>query len=279
MAIIPQKYIDAATLIGDGTNWYATGFFVGVDEGLDSQGNSHYTTYLVTNKHVVQGQKAICVQYNVNNGTLKQQIQLEANGNRLYSEHSVPGVDIVAIGIDFLPAIQNGAFFNIFVLDKDTLSLADMRKTGVCEGSFAYSIGFPIGISGALASNALKAPVCRMGCISKIEHLYHQTADHAYLIDCSVYPGNSGGPIINRPEFITLANTPVNHGSKLIGIVSGYLPYEDMLISRQTGKNMMITDENSGLATVFSVDRIKEAILLERERQTGLGPNQAMKLP
>lgn len=279
MGIIPEKYIEATTAIGDGENWFATGFFVGYNEGVDSKGNVRYSIYLVTNKHVVKEFDFIYVQYNVNSGTTMQKIDLINNGNKLYSEHSINDIDIVAVSINFLPAIQSGAVLSYYIIDDDTLSLQNMKNTGVCEGSFIYSIGFPVGISSELASNAVKAPVCRMGCISKIEHLYHNKLDYVYLIDCSVYPGNSGGPIINRSEFISIGNTPVNNDSKLIGIVSGYLPYEDVLISRQTGKNMMITKENSGLAVVFPVDRIKEVVLLERQRKTGLRPSQKMQLP
>ena len=86
------------------------------------------------------------------------------------------------------------------------------------------------------------------------------------LIDAQTFPGNSGGPIISRPEPLSIMGTPSNNSSNLIGILSAYLPYKDVLISQQTGEVQMVQTENSGLTVVHPVDRIKEVVEMEWQR-------------
>ena len=56
---------------------------------------------------------------------------------------------------------------------------------------------------------------------------------------------------------------------KLIGMVSGYVPYRDFARSNQTGEVVSVSTENSGLAKVVPIDKVNEAIaaVLERHRQ------------
>ncbi len=285
MAIIPQQYKDATTIIGikdinGKIRWVATGFMVGRFEGNDSQGNERYSVYLITNKHVVENLTDIELQYNLNNNATNLSLTLLNNGAKLYSEHNNQYIDVVAISVDINQAVQNGININFFSLKDNALTLANMKNTGVCDGTFSYVLGFPVGINNKLVDNILKDPICRLGCIAKIEHLYHSANnDNKYFIDSNVFPGNSGGPIINRPEIVSLNGTNSNSSCKLIGIVSGYLQYREILYSRQTQRDRMITEENSGLAVVFPVDFINETVEIERTRSTGLQSNQKMQLP
>ena len=48
--------------------------------------------------------------------------------------------------------------------------------------------------------------------------------------------------------------------AKLKGMVSGYLPCQDKACSRQTGDLKLITEENSDLVTVVSIDAIQETV-------------------
>lgn len=285
MAIIPDFYKEATVTIGikNGTltNWIATGFLVGRYEGIDSNGKERYSIYLITNKHVVDNLKSIDVQYNYANATKNLSYTLIGSDNtKLFSEHPNLDVDVVAIRINVNDVIGNGIKLLFFSLKNNSLNLQDMKKTGVGDGAFVYVLGFPVGISQTLVSNLMKEPVCRMGCIAKIDYLYHKSNNNVeYLIDCNVFPGNSGGPVISRPEQISLTGTPTNSSSCLIGIVGAYLPYQDILYSRQTNRDRMITEENSGLGVVYPVDYILETVELERTRTSGLASNQQMKLP
>ena len=118
-----------------------------------------------------------------------------------------------------------------------------------------------------LVNDAVKAPICRLGCISRVADAFlaGQGAVN-FLVDAQTFPGNSGGPIISRPEYVSVQNTPSNTSVNLIGILSAYIPYRDTLVSQQTGQPVMIREENSGLTIVHPVDRIKEVVEMEWRR-------------
>ena len=74
-----------------------------------------------------------------------------------------------------------------------------------------------------------------------------------------MFPGNSGGPVITKPEDISYGGNP-NTCALLIGMISLYLPYQEVAVSQQTGQPRIIFQENSGLAVVVPIDRIQETI-------------------
>ena len=87
-------------------------------------------------------------------------------------------------------------------------------------------------------------------------------------------------PIVSRPEHISIDGTPYNTSANLIGIVSAYIPYREVLYSRQTGRERMIQEENSGLTVVHPVDRIKEVVEAEYVRaKSKLVPRQSESTP
>ena len=81
-----------------------------------------------------------------------------------------------------------------------------------------------------------------------------------------IFPGNSGGPVISRPEAVAIDGTKANSASNLIGIVRSYLPYVDVAVSGQTGQPRLVMHENSGLAEVHPVDYIVETVLEAHQR-------------
>lgn len=281
MAIFPESFMDSTVVVGTlqtGSQiaWMATGFLVGRYEGTDETNQKKYTIYFITNKHVVRDQRALQLQFNCNAGVSILSCNLYNGRTKIFSEHPNADVDVIACRIDINGALQNGTVARFFELDSQSLSKQQMKTTGVCEGSIVYALGFPVGIARGLVDNIVKAPICRMGCISKIEHLYHNVNENCYIIDAQTFPGNSGGPVINRPEIVAINGTPNNATANLIGIVSGYLPYTENLISTQTKHLRMQTEENSGLTIVYPVDFINEVVEIERTRSTGLQPNQKL---
>lgn len=281
MAILPTGFMEATVVLGvnllpNQTNWIATGFIVGRYEGIDLNGQKQYSTYLITNKHVVNGHKALQMQFNSAAGTSTYSITLKKGNVKLYTEHPDPEIDIIANRININGAIDSGAVVSFINLDDQALDKDKMKATGVSEGTLVYALGFPVSLENNLVDSISKAPVCRLGCVSRIEHLYHNGTSKFYMIDAPTYPGNSGGPVINRPEVMSITNTPTNSSANLIGIVSAYIPYRENLMSTQTGKVRMVTEENSGLTVVFPVDDIINVVELERTRSTGLQPDQKL---
>ena len=98
-----------------------------------------------------------------------------------------------------------------------------------------------------------------MGCIARISKEQVQE-QHNILVDIQNFPGNSGSPIINRPEIVSIQGTKNLDRSVLIGIIHSYIPYEETLINSQTGRFVEVKSENSGLAYVHPVEYIREII-------------------
>lgn len=268
MAIIPPFFMDAVVALGvelpdNKKHWVGTGFLVGRREESDLNLS---TVYIITNKHVVKNQRQLYVRFN-SNGTagvrdLLMQLVIE-DGTVVYTEHPFPNVDVVAIQIIPQVIVDNNLSLSFFSLDTHSLMLDQMQSTGVDEGSLVYALGFPMN----LVNDSVKAPICRLGCISRVADAFvsPQTAE-SYLVDAQTFPGNSGGPIVSRPEHLSIEGTPKNTNANLIGILSAYIPYRETLYSRQTGRDRMIQEENSGLTIVHPVDRIKEVVELEWAR-------------
>lgn len=267
MAIIPSFFMDAVVSLGieqqnGQKHWIGTGFLVGRPE---QNTPDQYTIYIVTNKHVVDNKKLLFVRFNNEKviGVKDLQMPLVGNGIKFFSEHPGPHTDIVAIQI--LPKVisDNHLKLSFIEEDKHALTLEQMKNTGVEEGSLIYALGFPMN----LVNDIYKAPICRLGCVARVSDAFiAPSVSESFLVDAQTFPGNSGGPIISRPEQMSITGTPTNTSANLIGILSAYIPYREILVSTQTGHQRMIQEENSGLTIVHPVDRIKEVIELEWNR-------------
>lgn len=270
MAIIPSFFMDAVVSLGvnrpgepNKKLWVGTGFLVGRKETNDP---NHSTIYVITNKHVIENQPMLYVRFNhVGNTGVKDLIMplIHKDGSPLYSLHPNGLVDVVAIQIIPKVIIQNNLSLNYYDLDKHAVTLSQMEKTGINEGNLIYALGFPMN----LVHDSIKTPICRLGCISRVADAFsNPTKATQFLVDAQTFPGNSGGPVVSRPEYVSIDGTPHNTKANLIGILSAYIPYQETLFSRQTGRNRMIQEENSGLTIVHPVDRIQEVVELEWQR-------------
>ncbi|MGO9179652.1 MAG: hypothetical protein ACLQBX_18900 [Candidatus Limnocylindrales bacterium] len=101
--------------------------------------------------------------------------------------------------------------------------------------------------------------IVRQGAIARIRDWLGGAATE-FLIDASIFPGNSGGPVLNRPEAVSITGTKSVGASYLIGVVSSFLSYTDLAISAQTGRPRVSFEENTALASVVPADYIREAI-------------------
>jgi hypothetical protein len=99
----------------------------------------------------------------------------------------------------------------------------------------------------------------RSGTLARVRDLLARTSK-IFLVDAFVFPGNSGGPVILKPEAIAIEGTKAQIAPYLIGIVQAYVPYQDVAVSLQTGRPRVIFEENAGLAAVHPVDFIEETI-------------------
>lgn len=236
MALIPPFFLDCVVAIGietpNGENWIGTGFIVGRHN--PSLGEpKQYNTFLVTNKHVLNNHQRIIIRFNSLQGTSTKDYPVDVidNGELQWSGHPDPNIDVASFSINPNFLKDDSARFAFFHLDEHTMDCPQMLAAGVSEGDPMFVLGFPMGIV-TPSSNYV---IARGGVISRVRDIL---AGHAtnFLVDSSVFPGNSGGPVVIRPEAMSINGTQAVSNAALIGVVKSYVPYKDIAISQQTGK-------------------------------------------
>lgn len=275
MALLPNFFKDAVVgICSVGSNkeekfCIGTGFLVGDCININEKDLSKrlYRVYLITNKHVVKNKEKIYVRFNNSrmNSTKDYDISLIDVGTKkqLYSECDMCNADVVAISINVNVLKNDNSKYSFYALEKYSLKISDMVIHGITEGDFVYTLGYPMNLIGDFKM----VPICRMGCIANISLLYEKnTKDTNFIVDTQTFPGNSGGPVILRPELMSLSGSEKHDKVYLIGILHSYIPYVEKTVSLQTGKTRTIFEENSGLTLVHPVDYILRAVLLEAKR-------------
>ena len=133
-----------------------------------------------------------------------------------------------------------------------------LRDMGIAAGDGTFVLGFPMG----LTENVHSAVIVREGIIARIEDLLNYGAE-SFMIDSFVFPGNSGGPVVLKPETISIKGTQNHPDPYLIGVVDAYLPYREPAVSLQTQETRIVFEENSGLANILPIDFVKDAIVAD----------------
>lgn len=226
--------------------------------------------FLITNKHVLEGRESVVVRFNPKKGREIKDYQLRLiDVNREIPQrwigHPRNDIDIAALplhGVFFQDDGQEILPFAVSAL----MTKDDLVKEHVAEGDFVYILGYPMG----LLDPDWRYPIARSGIIARIQDLLdgHKSK---FLLDAYVSPGNSGGPVILKPERIAIEGTGAPKGIGVIGIISSsYMLRERHRIPHR--KLRTIDTQNSGLASVFPSDFILETID-ETIKKTRGGPN------
>jgi len=217
----------------------------------------NYNTFLITNKHVLASHDNILLRFNHSSGVATQDhpVALVKEGKSVVSHHNDPDIDVAVFFINPNILNQAGSKFAFIPLDEQSLDVSGLKEEGVSEGDSIFVLGFPMSLVGE-SSNCV---IARSGSIARMRGIIAQQRKD-FMIDANVFPGNSGGPVINRPEFVAIEGTKAIQRSVLIGVVKSYLPYFDTAISQQTGRAKISFEENSGLALVETVDSIRETV-------------------
>ncbi len=133
-------------------------------------------------------------------------------------------------------------------------TIEKMKELGVTEGDFVYVLGFPMGLVGEVRNSV----IVRSGCIARMRDVLNGTG-HEFLLYVPIFPGNSGGPVILKPESISVKGTPGQSAAYLIGIIKSFMRYQ-YTIDENNKTTQVRTDWNSGLASAIPVDYIMETI-------------------
>jgi S1-C subfamily serine protease len=262
MALIPPFFLDCVVSIGaqtdDGPVWFGTGFIVGRPIDINAK-DVLFNTFLVTNKHVLKDNKEILIRFNTLQGSQIKDypVPLEINGQKIWVEHPTADVDIAVFLINPQVLKNDSAVFSFFQLHSHAMYVADMLANGASEGDPVFVLGFPLGIVSAQS----KYVIARSGSIARIRDVL-ANQQSSFLIDANIFPGNSGGPVVTRPEISAIQGTKAINKAALIGIVKSYVPFRDVAVSQQTGNPRVIFEENSGLALVETTDNIKVTVEL-----------------
>ncbi len=258
MALIPPEYLDCVVAIGveraGVKHWVASGFLYGHFLREIDEGAGRYVVYVVTNAHVVKGQKAIHLRFNPRGGSRAREYALPFEGVEkpaIVKRHAE--VDLAVIPIDANVLDRDGIQFEYFQSNKDVAGRERLEEMGVSEGDFGYILGFPMGLVGEERDFV----IVRQGTIARIRD-YLAGAQKEFLMDCLIFPGNSGGPVVTKPESVAVRGTKRVSGGYLIGVVARTLNYREEARSVQTGRTRVVFEDNSGLASVIPVQYLMD---------------------
>ena len=268
MALLPSNSMNCVVSIGIGNDpatrrWIGTGFFY----GITAEAEDGYLVFLITNKHVLEGSNQVWLRFNKTSSQESNDYPVvlrdAASGAPRWSAH--PTEDVAAFGFILTDQMREAGYDIGFFSDDSMVAekKQDLKNRGATEGDGIFLLGFPMGLIG----QERRYVMCRTGCIARIQDMHEGLSDQ-FLVDAMVFPGNSGGPVISKPQLTSLQNTQKVTRSKLMGIVQAYVPYREVAVSKQTGHDRVIFEENSGLAVVLPVDFVDEVARLENARLT-----------
>jgi S1-C subfamily serine protease len=282
MALIPPFFLDSVVALGLDSSqgkkrWVASAFLYGRFIEEVSEGKKTYHVYLVTNRHVLEGERIVYLRFNPRAAQPAKEYTLnleDPKGNRLWFAHPDPEVDVATCPIVVKVLRDEGMQFAYFQNDVHVAERKKASDLGITEGDFVYVLGFPMGLIGGERNYV----IARKGTIARIRDVLAGTTKE-FLVDAFTFPGNSGGPVVTKPEVVSIQDTPAVGSAYLIGLVKSYIPYTDVAISVQTNRPRVTFEENSGLTAVLPIDFVEETISRSLEstagRETGILPPSA----
>lgn len=262
MALLHPSSVDSVVAIGlnpiSNRHWIGTGFLYGMWTGKKEGTIEYYKAFLVTNRHVVINNDEFYIRFNpVSNEAAKdfRISKINDDGTPNWTAHPNSKIDVAVFSISLPVITQAGMHFDYIKSNHHVFTKEQMVEVGISEGDGVFALGFPMGI----LDSDRQYVIVRKGCIARVRDLYENRKTD-FLCDVQVFPGNSGGPVFIKPEVTAVTGTKSNNKSALIGIVKSYIPYQDVAVSRQTGRHRVTFEENTGLAAVEPVNHINETI-------------------
>ena len=278
MSLLPRGYLDTTVAIesahadGESVRYrtIGTGFFIGLDYGDRSASSAEtYRLFLVTNRHVLAGRDDLLIRVNTKKGAARRvRLPLTGGERRSWAAHPDERVDVAVVLINARVLLEAGMELGYF-RPADMAFVSMMKELDIGPGEELFVLGFPMGMSGVERNYV----IARCGMIARFDDEI-LTTSRTFLIDAAVFPGNSGGPVIVKPNSDSLAGHRPIDQAYLIGMVRSYLPYEEIAYSLQTEPPTprMVFTENSGLADVIPMDCVREAADMLASRRPAPAP-------
>lgn len=264
MALLSQRHLDPVVPIGvrrgqTSVEFVASGFTYGLRTGSRSLGNDQLHQFVVTNRHVIEHRESLFVRQNYSSDT-----HVSINSPRdAWFFHPNPEIDVAVL--QFAPSNSKGQSVKVPHPYNNRLALQRKQLVDVQfgEGDEVFVLGFPLAM---VTKGHRNYAIVRQGVIARIQDWYDQVVE-SFLIDALVFPGNSGGPVLTKPTAYSAHGNSIDH-AYLIGMVSGYVAHEDTARSEQTGRIVLASVENTGLAQVIPIEIIEETIRLALRRNS-----------
>ena len=260
MSLIPARFLDAVVAIGHrlpdaSIDYTATGFVYQVEVEESAQGDKLYGSFIVTNRHVIEGANELLTRQNHPSGANV----VGRSAEQEWTFHPDPDIDAAIRGFHISDPRGPVETAVSFYGGSDTMLREQLIETEFREGNEVFTLGFPV----LEVSEDRNYVIVRQGIVARIQDWYDEIG-MSFLIDASIFPGNSGGPVLAKPTLHTYG-TPIT-SAKLVGMVSGYVPYRDIARSDQTSLPVLVSEENSGLGYVVPLDVIDETIQVVVDR-------------
>ncbi len=271
MALLNENHLKGIVAVGsvDKDGKYicdSTSFLIGFASNPEVPiEQKRYHLFLVTNRHVFEGRLGVHLRFNRVDGTNKifaQPLKFE-DGTDRWLAHPDPKVDLALLNVG-ADVLEKEKIHYSFTPEDMFAYRADFVKIGIAVADDVFAIGFPMGIAGEVQNYAL----VKSGIISRIDTEIIGSRK-AFIIDSSIFPGNSGGPVYLKPSTTAMSGTTAVSQQYLIGVISAYLPYIDQLYTHQTRPPTVVstTRENSGLTLCVPMDYVREIFDAWREKQ------------
>jgi hypothetical protein len=166
--------------------------------------------------------------------------------------------DIAVLPVDFVSFRQHYKEVGYFESTEDAANIRRLNELGLREGDPLYVVGFPT----ELPFKHRHTPIVRKGSAAFVADAL-LGVDNAFILDVHIFRGESGSPVIWRPQPCGTAGTRGGRQAYLIGIMSDYYPMRERAVLERDGQDTetdLIFRENSGLARAYPVDFIEHAI-------------------
>lgn len=275
MALLPPKYLNAVVAIdppsspdeideitGQPVQPSASGFLYAYPKlGTMGKTNADFRLWLVTCKHVIEHMKGankseIMVRLNKSVQEEMQTFRIDLRKGRGpdWTEHSTADVAVIPTSPEDLESKE--LQWEIFAAGRNTLTRKKAAQAGLSEGDEVFMIGFPPG----WRPGKQDYPIVRHGVLAQVRGWF--SGNHnTFLLDGSGFPGNSGGPVVTKPQIMDVHESLVVNSSLLIGMVSERTFSEALRDSKET------VIETADLVVVTPMDAIDETIELAMSKE------------
>lgn len=269
MSLMPRNYLRRVAAIGaskrrcygavDGNSMdvIGTGFFYDFpSERYDDDGNQLLRRWLVTCEHLIRdaktaGNSSILIRLNYRCGLGTTVVSIPTHDG-YWTKHSE--VDVTVTDTSWTPKQPKQIDYGKFRSGADSLTREECVKKGLYEGDEVFFVGFPTG----WVPGQQDHPIVRSGVLAQIQGWIDEDHD-TFLVDGSGFPGNSGGPVILKPQLMSFDNFGKVDAAFLIGMVAERR-FSEIKNTNLSESEKTYMEETADLVEVVPVDAINETI-------------------